>query len=397
MINHTSQMVRGINSPNYSSGICAAAAASAATKELLLSSSSKEICIRSLSDNSISYLSVIKSSDVMSIGVSVSYETAPMPGLPVILVTVSQIEINDIPEEAVMDLNYVGLYMMPGVGIGMATVTTEGFYNNKPAISKQSQELIMRAVADVCRAADTVPILLISISIKQGTYTKTAMDTKAGVVYGGSIWGAGYIVDLVSDIDIVENIFRDMKRQHTIGVRNAILFPGFKNEKYLQTQFKIQVTEKINCNNYLGAALDLAAYVGMDSVLIAGNVGKLIRLASGVMVTSSRIADSKKEVIATHLALCGGQYSQLRAVLGANNINEILRLLVKWGLMKNVMASISQEVEKHLKERIGGNMKYAVVMFSDEYGVVLKTSMAEDIVMKVTREQFSLSTNAKLK
>ena len=50
MINHASQMVRGINSPNYSSGICAAAAASAATKELLLSSSSKEICIRSISD-----------------------------------------------------------------------------------------------------------------------------------------------------------------------------------------------------------------------------------------------------------------------------------------------------------------------------------------------------------
>ncbi|MCR4833702.1 MAG: cobalt-precorrin-5B (C(1))-methyltransferase [Butyrivibrio sp.] len=392
MINHTSQMVRSINTPNYSSGICAAAAASAATKELLLSSSSKEVCIRSLSDNSISNINVIKSSDVMSMGVSVSYETAQMSGLPVILVTVSQIDIKDIPEEAVMDLHYVGLYMMPGVGIGMATVTTDGFYSNKPAISRESQELIMRAVADVCRAADTVPILLISISIKQGTYNKTMMDTKAGVVYGGSIWGSGYIVDLVSDIDIVENIFMDMKRQHALGVRNAILFPGFKNEKYLQNQFKIQVIEKINCNNYLGAALDLASYVGMESVLIAGNAGKLIRLASGVMVTSSRIADSKKEVIATHLALCGGQSSQLRAVLEANNINEILRLLTKWGLMKNVMASISGEVEKQLRERIDSNMKYAVVMFSDEYGVVLKTSLAEEIVMKVSREQFSLAT-----
>lgn len=392
MINHASQMVRSVNTPNYSSGICAAAAASAATKEILLSSSSKEISIRSLNDNSLSTIKVVKSSDVMSMGVSVSYETAPMPGLPVILVTVSQIEITDIPEEAVLDLNYTGLYMMPGVGIGMATVTTDGFYANKPAICKDSQELIMRAVEDVCRAADTVPILLISISIKQGTYIKTMMDAKAGVVYGGSICGSGYIVDLVSDIDIVENIFNDLRQQHTRGVRNAILFPGSKNEKYLQNQLKIQVTEKIICNNHIGAALDLAGYVGMESVLIAGNVGKLIRLASGVMVTSSRIADSKKEVIATHLALSGGQSSHIRAVLAANNINEILRLLNKWGLMQNVMASISKEVENHLRERIGGNMRFAVVMFSDEYGIVLKTSQAEDIVMRVSREQFSLAT-----
>ena len=399
MINHYSQAGRNVNTQttplqgmnNISSGVYAAAAASAATRELLLSSVSESVKIRSMATNVVSEIKVIKTTDVMSMGISKSYETAPVPGKPTILVTVSQIDIKDIPEEAVMDLNYIGLYLMPGVGIGMATVTTDGFYANKPAIALASQTVILQAVEDVCRAANTVPILLISISIKQGTYSKTPADTKAGVVYGGSISGAGYIVDLVSDIDIIENIFRDLKMQHADGVRNAILVPGFKNEKYLK-ELKIPVASPVICNNYLGPAIDFSTFLGMEAVLIAGNVGKLIRLAGGVMVSSSRIADSKKEVISTHLALSGGQSSQIRAVLAANNMNEILRLLSKWGLLQKVMASAALEVENHMKERINGNMKFGVVMISDEFGVVLKTSGADEIIMKVSREQFSLST-----
>ncbi len=58
-------------------------------------------------------------------------------------------------------------------------------------------------------------------------------------------------------------------------------------------------------SNFVGDALDMAAADRFAEVLLVGHVGKLVKLAGGIMNTHSRSADCRTELFCAHAALCG--------------------------------------------------------------------------------------------
>ena len=61
----------------------------------------------------------------------------------------------------------------------------------------------------------------------------------------------------------------------------------------------------VKCSNYIGESIDHAVRLGMKGILLIGHVGKLIKVAAGVMNTHSRQADCRMEVFASHAAMAG--------------------------------------------------------------------------------------------
>ncbi len=53
----------------------------------------------------------------------------------------------------------------------------------------------------------------------------------------------------------------------------------------------------MKCSNFIGDALDEAAALGFADVLLVGHIGKLAKLAGGVMNTHSRYADCRTELL----------------------------------------------------------------------------------------------------
>ena len=93
-------------------------------------------------------------------------------------------------------------------------------------------------------------------------------------------------------------------------------------------------------SNYIGDTIDLAAAYGMQNFLLVGNIGKLVKLAAGIMNTHSKTADGRCEIFAVHTILCGGRAELVPEIMHCINTEEILQILEENGLRQQVCGSL---------------------------------------------------------
>ena len=62
----------------------------------------------------------------------------------------------------------------------------------------------------------------------------------------------------------------------------------------------------------------------MKGILLAGHIGKFVKLAAGVMNTHSRQADCRMEVLASHAAMAGADRETVRGIMRCINTSEAI-------------------------------------------------------------------------
>lgn len=164
------------------------------------------------------------------------------------------------------------------------------------------------------------------------------------------------------------------------SARRILAVPGNYGQRYVEQQLGLRGVPVVEVSNYIGEAIDLAVAYGATDFLLVGNVGKLVKLAAGIMNTHSRVADGRWEIFAAHLALCGGTRAQVAAMREATTTEEMLTRLEAMGLRVPVMASIMEEIEAHMAHRIRGQMDFGVIVYSERFGRVGETTGAERLL-----------------
>ena len=175
-----------------------------------------------------------------------------------------------------------------------------------------------------------------------------------------------------------ESTGSERKEDGDIGrsARRILAVPGNYGQRYVEQQLGLRGVPVVEVSNYIGEAIDLAVSYGATDFLLVGNVGKLVKLAAGIMNTHSRVADGRWEIFAAHLALCGGTRAQVAAMREATTTEEMLTRLEAMGLRVPVMASIMGEIEAHMAHRIRGQMNFGVIVYSERFGRVGETAGA---------------------
>ena len=135
----------------------------------------------------------------------------------------------------------------------------------------------------------------------------------------------------------------------------------------------------MKCSNFIGEALDEAAALGYEEVLLAGHMGKLVKLAGGIMNTHSRQADCRRELITAHAAVCGGGQALCRQLMDCATTDACLGLLRQAGLLEAVMESLTGEIARHLARRSVG-MRTGAVLFSGEQELLGITPEAAEMI-----------------
>lgn len=164
------------------------------------------------------------------------------------------------------------------------------------------------------------------------------------------------------------------------SARRILAVPGNYGQRYVEQQLRLRGVPVVEVSNYIGEAIDLAVSYGATDFLLVGNVGKLVKLAAGIMNTHSRVADGRWEIFAAHLALCGGTRAQVAAMREATTTEEMLTRLEEMGLRAPVMASIMGEIEAHMAHRIRGQMNFGVIVYSERFGRVGETAGAAQLL-----------------
>lgn len=112
----------------------------------------------------------------------------------------------------------------------------------------------------------------------------------------------------------------------------------------------------------------MAVAEGFGAVLLVGHIGKLVKLAGGIMNTHSRMADCRTELFCAHAAAAGAPAALCRALLAAPTTDACIALLDAEGLRAPVLDSLTAAAQRHLERRAAGACRVGVELFSNEYG-----------------------------
>ena len=143
----------------------------------------------------------------------------------------------------------------------------------------------------------------------------------------------------------------------------------------------------MKCSNYIGEALDDALHLQMEAVLLIGHIGKLVKLAAGVMNTHSRQADCRMEVFASHAAVKGADRECVQRIMGCAVTAEALGYLKEAGILKSVMESIMERIAFHLGQRCQNRLQAEAIVFSKEEGILGKTKGAQALLEQIKGEE----------
>ena len=265
-------------------------------------------------------------------------------------------------------------------GAGVGRVTKPGLDQpvGAAAINHVPRQMITEALLKEAETAGYSGGFAVVIRIEGGEdAAKRTFNPHLGVVGGLSVLGTSGIVEPMSQQALLDSLQLEI-HQAALQSRRLILAPGNYGLDYLAAHYpELREIPIVKISNFIGEALDMAAAEQFGEVLLVGHVGKLVKLAGGIMNTHSKQADCRTELFCAHAALCGADTVTCRALMDAATTDACLDILDAAGLKITVMASLLQAVQLHLDRRAAGAFTVGAVLFSNQNGPLGQTAQAK--------------------
>ena len=277
-----------------------------------------------------------------------------------------------------------GIYLDGGEGIGR--ITKKGLEQpvGAAAINRVPRQMILEAVKEQSIRYGYQGGLSVIISAPEGKkLAAKTFNPRLGIENGISILGTSGIVEPMSEKALTDTIFLEMKMLKENGIDRCCVVPGNYGRDFLAEQLGVDTDQAVKCSNYIGETIDAAVNLEMRSLLLIGHIGKLIKVAAGVMNTHSRQADCRMDVLAAYAAAEGASAECVQAILSCITTTEALELLKEKGILSGVMERVMERIDFHLRHRAGGSLQVEAIVFSTEDGILGKTKRAEALLKEI--------------
>lgn len=274
-----------------------------------------------------------------------------------------------------------GVFIDGGEGVGRVTRPGLDQPVGAAAINRVPRRMIEEQVRRLCAELGYEGGMEVIVSIPGGAERAAkTFNPVLGVEGGLSILGTSGIVEPMSEQALVDTMAVQL-RQAALASRELILTPGNYGEDFLrQVGLSTLPVPVVKCSNFLGDALDTAAAERFEHVVLVAHIGKLVKVAGGIMNTHSRYADCRLELFCAHGALCGASTGLCRKLMDAATTDACIELLDGAGLRQPVLKSLLDAVQLHLERRAAGAYAIGAVTFSNVYGLLGLTDQAKEIL-----------------
>lgn len=264
-------------------------------------------------------------------------------------------------------------------GKGVGRVTRPGLDQpvGAAAINRVPREMIEKKVREVCSFTGYSGGLKIIISVPEGErLAEKTFNPKLGIAGGISILGTSGIVEPMSERAFIETIRLELKQKRAEGERRAVISPGNYGREFMKKSYGFDLDRSVKCGNFIGLTVDMAKEEGFAELLLVGHIGKLIKVAGGIMNTHSREADCRMEILASLGLLCGADGGTARSILRCALTDEAVEILDEAGIKQAVMDMAVERICGNLERRTE-KMKIECMMFSNKFGELGKSREAE--------------------
>lgn len=288
----------------------------------------------------------------------------------------------------------VSLSDEPGItidgGAGIGRVTKPGLDQpvGQAAINRIPRQMIAENVGKILREWQNMRNapkgLHVVISAPDGeAIAEKTFNPKLGIVGGISILGTTGIVEPMSDRAIVETIRAQMRVQKAQRRRYVIAAPGNYGLAFLQEQHNLDESNAVQISNFAGEAVEMAAELGFEGFLLAGHIGKLVKVAGGAPNTHSKYGDRRMETLWEMAAVfCPEEdrESLRKEILECVMTDAALEVLDSHGLKEKTAQEMARRICANLVQWSGGRLRAETIVFSHQNRELVRSQGAEEMI-----------------
>lgn len=368
----------------FTTGSCAAAAAKAAAYMLLTGNIKNEITIET--PKKLIYRAEVLDIDKKEQEVSCAVEKdgGDDPDITtgtLIYAKVSKCEMSSLQENKRIIID-------GGTGVGRVTRAGLDQPVGNAAINHVPRQMIEKEVMQVCDMLDYNGGLKVLIYVPDGEkIAEHTFNERLGIKGGISILGTSGIVEPMSTKAIIDTIKIQLNQRYVLGSDCVVVSPGNYGLEFIKNKYGYDLDKSVKCSNFIGETIDMAAELGYKKLLLAGHIGKLIKVAGGIMNTHSREADCRMEIITACAIKSDVSMEYLKRILDCATTQEALYILEECGKLSEVMNCAMDKICFYLNKRAQNKLQIECIMYSNESGELAKTSEVEKWFTLLGQEQ----------
>ncbi|MGN0482035.1 MAG: cobalt-precorrin-5B (C(1))-methyltransferase CbiD [Lachnospiraceae bacterium] len=273
---------------------------------------------------------------------------------------------------------------------GVGRVTKPGLDQpvGEAAINHVPREMIQREVSQVCGLFDFHGTILVEISVPGGEeIAKKTFNPRLGISGGISILGTSGIVEPMSSQALLDTIHVELNVWKESGRKQVAVTPGNYGKDFMQKAYGYDLDLSVKCSNFIGKTIDMAAELGFEALLLTGHIGKLIKLAGGLMNTHSREGDCRMEILAAAAIQAGADLICAKTILEAVTTEEGVQILQNCGKLEETMRIVVDKISFYLHKRAAGRIQIECILYATQFGELAKTRGAETLLKKIQTEK----------
>ncbi|HGT1413841.1 TPA: cobalt-precorrin-5B (C(1))-methyltransferase CbiD [Clostridioides difficile] len=275
-----------------------------------------------------------------------------------------------------------------GTGIGVVTKKGLSVDVGKPAINptplKMINHEIRKLIGDNFESIlGNDKVLKITIFAPQGeTVAKKTFNPRLGIVGGISIIGTTGIVEPMSDEGWKKSLSIELQMKKEQGLDKIILVPGNHGEQFIREKLNLDIKYVVRVSNFIGYMIKEAQRIGYKKILMAGHIGKFIKVSAGIFNTHSKVADARSEILVANLALMGARYEFLNKINQCVTTEEVVELInnSEYREVYNILSNKCRERVKQYLNEDSDDIDVEVIIFSMDKSLLGKSDNTDDLV-----------------
>ncbi len=363
----------------FTTGSCAAAASKAAAYMLLSGREQNSISIETPGGKKYDACIEDIKRDGSSVSCAVRKDGGDDPDITSGLLIYSKVSFSDRKDDTV--------FIEGGEGVGRVTKPGLDRPVGDAAINTVPRKMITDEVNSVREMFDHEDSLLVTIYVPGGAeVAKKTFNPKLGIEGGISIIGTSGIVEPMSSKALLDTIRVELNQRKALGFDYAAVAPGNYGRDFFSDKYGIDIDQSVKCSNFIGDMADIASELGFKEVLLVGHIGKLIKVAGGIMNTHSREADCRMEILSSLSLRHGVPAEGLLRILDCVSTEEAARIIADYGRLDEVMSDAVSRICANLNRRVQDKVRFECVLFSNDLGELAVSKGAAALIERIKEE-----------
>ncbi|MFG6393343.1 MAG: cobalt-precorrin-5B (C(1))-methyltransferase CbiD [Lachnospiraceae bacterium] len=280
-----------------------------------------------------------------------------------------------------------GIIIDGGKGVGRITKPGLGQPEGTAAINSVPRKMITQAALNEIENAGLESGLKIIISVPEGEkLAKKTFNPRLGIKGGISILGTSGITEPMSEQALIDTIYLELKQKKAQqNLKNKennksgevlLISPGNYGMDFAKNTLGINLEQGVKCSNFIGETLDMAFMLGFKKILFTGHIGKLVKVAAGVMNTHSKVADARMETLCSCAVLANCNIKTAQDILLCTTTDEAVCLLKKNNILDSTMDIMLKKIISNMKNRTENQIETEVIVFSNQAGILAMSGKA---------------------